>query len=205
MPESIEDYIHINCNNKKDNLLGVLDQVAYVSGDAVDWTRDEIIADLYASFDMKVDTIKEFLDELDMAGVKYSKKYTHYVTRGYSQGDYADVYVLKDNDFEGMQQHIDHLFWDSPISGRVTIKNTEWYLYDLIDNEYDMSINDVKEQVINAIKREYKHAPALHNIVASVEDSFPSEIKYNISNENKIQNISSLISGLLRYVLGRHG
>ena len=40
-------------------------------------------------------------------------------TRGYSQGDYAEIVIP--NGLEGIQQTIDHLFWDAPISYSIEV------------------------------------------------------------------------------------
>ena len=59
-------------------------------------------------------------------------------TKGYSQGDYARVYIpkeLKDN--KGIQQTIDHLFWDSPVYGIIKINDEEIYVDELLSDVYE--------------------------------------------------------------------
>lgn len=70
-------------------------------------------------------------------------------TKGYSQGDYAKVYIpkeLKDN--KGIQQTIDHLFWDSPVYGIIKINDEEIYVDELLSNVYEWN----KEEVLSKLK-----------------------------------------------------
>jgi len=61
--------------------------------------------------------IEDFLDDQD---ILYESNFTYYETRGYSQGDYAKVYILDKDDKTSTLELIDQLFWDSPIDWGMT-------------------------------------------------------------------------------------
>lgn len=65
-------------------------------------------------------------------------------TRGYSQGDYAEVFYCPEDCEKvwgnapvqkAVQRYIDHYYWDSPIYAAVTVNGEEYSFYDM--PEYD--------------------------------------------------------------------
>lgn len=76
-----------------------------------------------------------------------SKKLEKIITRGYSQGDYAEVYYCPDDlkeawgnepDKSSVKKMIDHYFWDSPINAAVTVNDDEFNYWDQPDyDEYE--------------------------------------------------------------------
>ena len=93
------------------------------------------------------DSIEEFLKD------NFEPKFVTLESRGYSQGDYSEVIipasVLKefpDHTLETigsfLQEEIDHLLWDAPVSCRVEIDNTELYLEDLLSDRYEWDKED---------------------------------------------------------------
>lgn len=70
-------------------------------------------------------------------------------TTGYSQGDYAKVYIPKEmKDRAGIQETIDHLFWDSPVYGIIKINGEEIFIYEMLSDEYEWD----KDEVLSKIK-----------------------------------------------------
>lgn len=68
-----------------------------------------------------------------------SKTLVKVITRGYSQGDYAEVYYCPTDLKEAwgnepqekdVKETIDHLFWDAPIAGLFTINGNEYSYYE---------------------------------------------------------------------------
>ena len=81
-------------------------------------------------------------------------------TRGYSQGDYAEIYYSKkdlkecwgnDVDENNLKKSAENLFWNHPLWFQVIIDGKDFD--GLIDNEY-MNFDDAKEQVEEKIKKE---------------------------------------------------
>lgn len=72
-------------------------------------------------------------------------------TTGYSQGDYARVYIPKElKDIKGIQETIDHLFWDSPVYGVIKINDEEIYVDELLSDIYKWD----KDEVLSKIKND---------------------------------------------------
>lgn len=106
-------------------------------------------------------------------GLKIKKDFELYETRGYSQGDCADV-LIKSTD---NKEYINHFFWDSPIYCRVEINGKEFF-YDMIDNVdcYDWEKEKMIDYVVNAVnvdddKKQY--------IKQTLSDLLPDYPNYN--------------------------
>lgn len=70
-------------------------------------------------------------------------------TTGYSQGDWAKVYIPKELENNSrIQSTIDHLFWDSPVYGIIKINDEEIYVDELLSNVYEWN----KEEVLSELK-----------------------------------------------------
>ncbi len=155
------------------------------------WTIDE--AEKYSKDDLR----QEIIDQLDfndlynknenyINGLIIENKFIAYETRGYSQGDYAKVIVLKDDNFTNIQKYIDQIFWDTPIWGRVEIfhDNGHDFTFELneIDSipeylEYNQDIDFVNNEILNFISNEFKYVPAKENIIKAIKEAFLNEIK----------------------------
>ena len=82
-------------------------------------------------------------------------------TGGYSQGDYAEVYVdlramrkltgKEDFDADTLKNTIHNLFWDCPLCVKVTIDGKEFE--ELLEDEY-ACFDDIKEDIENKLKKE---------------------------------------------------
>lgn len=67
-------------------------------------------------------------------------------TRGYSQGDYAEVIIP--NKYVGdVEKHIDHLFWDAPISARGEVNGEDFYIDEHMKDRYEWDIDEAKKIV----------------------------------------------------------
>lgn len=102
--------------------------------------------------------LSDFVDMLDNYDIEHTKLFELTTSSGYSQGDYVEVFIpnnIRDiygipNDIalvDNLQEDIDHLLWDSPLSVRITINNEEYYS-DKFDGQYiefnkDIFINEV--------------------------------------------------------------
>lgn len=167
----------INGNSSKINLRDLIDS----SGN--NWheesTRDELINEVYSCFEK----IEEFREYANDNNVKFKENFTEFITRGYGQGDYATVIVMKSTDYQPSQQEIDNYFWDAPIHGNITIQNREFDLWEINEDipeylNYPQDENWLADQILIGVKNTYKHAPAIENILASVKEAIPTTIKY---------------------------
>ena len=108
-------------------------------------------------------------------------------TRGYSQGDYAEVIItrqfkewLKENGrtFEqseaDLSDTIDHLFWDAPIYCRLIIDGgNEFYIDELLADLYDWDKDKVLAKINEALEHEHKDY-----IVKWLENALPEYPEY---------------------------
>lgn len=87
---------------------------------------------------------EDFNRVYDPLSVKPSKVLEKIITRGYSQGDYAEVFYCPDDlekawgkkpDENELQKMVDHYFWDTPIYASITINGDEYNYWD--QPEYD--------------------------------------------------------------------
>ena len=106
-------------------------------------------------------------------GLKLKTGFELYNTRGYSQGDSADV-LIKSTD---NKDFINHLFWDSPIYCIVNINREDFYYWDVdgVDS-YDWKKEKMINYVVNAVnvdddKKEY--------IKKTLADLLPDYPEYN--------------------------
>lgn len=106
-------------------------------------------------------------DELDeFLTANFAPLYEVLTSRGYSQGDYAEIvfskeyiaYIQKETSktwdqlVDGLQTEIDHLLWDQPLYARLTINdNDEIYLDELLKDLYSYN----KDDLLSEFKRVY--------------------------------------------------
>ena len=118
----------------------------------------------------------EVLDELDL---EYTLNFETIVTRGYSQGDYATVLIPtkslaelygceQDKVMDGLQESINHLFWDSPVYCRVEINGEE--NFPDCDGSYEYN----KEEVINQLVKNTPNVD-LDVLREELENTLPDE------------------------------
>ena len=132
---------------------------------------DELIADIGGVDHSNIEELRGQLDELRIA---HTSNYERTSTRGYSQGDYADILVNvaeykekmgADFELEPMKKWFDHYFWDSPIYGTINVcfeytKNAVNFKFDrefdfneFTLNEYNVDELDIGS-IINVIENE---------------------------------------------------
>lgn len=117
--------------------------------------------------------VQELLETLD---IKFKSNYTLMTTRGYSQGDYAQI-LINHNEYlkvigtefkeENYQGYFNNLFWDAPIFGTINISfnyyvNCVSYSVALEFEYHEISLNDYEiklniKSIINQIKEDLKH------------------------------------------------
>ncbi|MCK5537562.1 MAG: hypothetical protein KAI79_12100 [Bacteroidales bacterium] len=90
-------------------------------------TVEEIIEVLY---NIDYNNIEELYSVLDDLGIDYTSNYLRTSTRGYSQGDYAEILINTVEyekmvgvpfELDKMQKWFDHYFWDSTIYGTIEV------------------------------------------------------------------------------------
>lgn len=139
-PESIGEVCTIKKGTKKADILDL------------DYFYNESFSDIKRELLGK--PLKDFTDFEDILTLR--KGFETIETRGYCQGDCAIVLIDtnalkkcwgKQPDIKELSEEIDHLFWDSPISARVTINSIE-FNYDEYDlDRYDWQREEFAELV----------------------------------------------------------
>ncbi len=139
-----------------------LTQDGYVRVSEVEGSLDELIDDIGGVNYENIEELEEVLDEL---GIDYTSNYLRMSTRGYSQGDYAEILVnlvefkkmagvkFKEDTYK---KWFDHYFWDSPISGTIGVSfnftgkggvpitfEEEYDFNEYTDDEYDVDGLDI--------------------------------------------------------------
>lgn len=106
-------------------------------------------------------------------------------TRGYSQGDYAQIFIDKKalreatgfiftkKNIESLQETIDSLFWDCPISGQIIINGTEIEYNDFCKDSYTWD----KQEAITYILKEFKELDS-ELLKSELENTLPDRIEY---------------------------
>lgn len=73
-------------------------------------------------------------------------------TTGYSQGDWAKVYIPKElENNPGIKSTIDHLFWDSPVYGIIKINDEEIYVDELLSDIYEWDKDEILSKLKNQV------------------------------------------------------
>jgi hypothetical protein len=174
----LEELFHVNKNTSKKALRYAL---GYTDEYYDDYSRDELLCELYGNFS----TISEFRNVLDDASIAYKENFVEYTTRGYSQGDYAEVVVMDEDVFDGIQQFIDNAFWDSPVWGRIEFQmfgtDYEFEFYDMDIPEYwnyPFDIDEAKKLIEKHIRGYFSGHILLERIVETILESVPDDIEY---------------------------
>lgn len=99
-----------------------------------------------------------------------------FTTRGYCQGDYAQVIVPKSLVGEWTQECIDKKFWDTRIYFEAKIDSSEFNFYEYLNDEYTWC----KDEALAAIKKFVSDMPAAKQkiVIDYFEENLPSELDY---------------------------
>lgn len=120
-------------NNKKRKLIQFIREYSNYTPDYYKYDCIENV--IYDIFDMySIDTIKDFVCDLEKFGIEVIGKFDSYISRGYSQGDACEIFIPYQlaevwgctmEEFEenlpDLYTQINHYLWDSEISGQITI------------------------------------------------------------------------------------
>jgi hypothetical protein len=103
-------------------------------------------------------------------------KFTIVASRGYSQGDYAEVIYFKEDFNTNDSLDFDQELWSSPIYARFTVNDEEFYIDELLKDQYDYD-QDEFEQVITSLinKSDFNDKELIINQIISM---IPSELEY---------------------------
>lgn len=119
----------------------------------------------------------------------FTPLFTKLVTRGHCQGDYAEVIFSrkfkeywkketnKDFSVDSFSDLVDNLFWNSPIYGRLSVNEKEYYLDELLSDRYDYD----KDQLIADFVKTYGSdfsADNLQIVVDFLTDNLPDYPDY---------------------------
>lgn len=134
-----------------------------------------IETDLYSD-----DDFAEFLSN------NFNVNYEKVVSRGYCQGDYAEIIIPKivldsyitgcngiethDQVVELLQDTIDHLLWDQPLYARLEIDDNEFY----IDEHLKDSYNYDQDEIIKILEKHLQHEKKAY-IIDWVNDNLPTD------------------------------
>lgn len=136
------------------------------------------------------DNIKDYIEVLDDAGIEYSRNYITMTTTGYSQGDFAEI-LVNVNEFEDVhcvnfnkdkhQQYFDNLFWDAPMSVRVTIDGED-FISEKFDGQYRNWIDGKyfdydKDEFIAEILENFEDVDS-DLLKSELDEILPSEVGY---------------------------
>ena len=127
--------------------------------------------------DIQSDSTQDIIGFFETNSITYDYHFEKFVTRGYSQGDYAEVYVDTkrykevygtDLDDEAFQEEINHLFWDAPIRGEIAI-SFEYY-----QNCVTYKVEVATEHITEFLEDEYSTKLDVDNVIARVSAEYPN-------------------------------
>ena len=133
MPESLEDLFEIlPQNNKKRKLIQYIKEFVDYYPNYEDFsTFSNVVCHIFNEYSLF--DIKDFVRNLTEFGIEVTPKFDRYISRGYSQGDAAEIFVphslrkvwgLADDAeilTKDLQKEIDHYLWDAEIYGTLGI------------------------------------------------------------------------------------
>jgi len=129
--------IDSNATLKRDLLQVVLDEdyTFYTKTELRQMSKDELIDLIQDSIldDYDLEEAMEWASGQNIALI--IDNYEIITTRGYSQGDYAEVIVPDDGNNYSVE--IGHYFWDAPIYARVTVDGEEYYIDENMECRYE--------------------------------------------------------------------
>lgn len=131
-------------------------------------------------------------DFADFLQENFTAKYETIVTRGYCQGDYAEVIIpsktiaelemqcgkpLQSITDSWLSDYIDNLFWDAPVWARLEVNNEEVYLDELIEDVYNYDKDRLLEKFKTTYNLEYSETE-FNLIVEFLTENLPDYPDY---------------------------
>ena len=128
----LEDLFDLS-NNKKRKLIQFIKEYSNYYPEYSRYNNlENVIAEVFDMYTLE--SIKDFVYDLEKFGIEVTPKFERHVSRGYSQGDCIEVFiphkvadiwgVSLENFIENictLETDIDHWCWDSEISGQINI------------------------------------------------------------------------------------
>ncbi|MDY0138252.1 MAG: hypothetical protein RBR50_01010 [Candidatus Izemoplasmatales bacterium] len=178
-----KDLISIHSNNKKSDLIDLLDYFHSYDYD-ITWSKNELIDFIY-SLDFKELYTKSWSNNNDIENyIKVTKRYEVITSRGYNQGDIADIIIPhkladiwgidKKDLMQGLQEQISHFLWDCPINGAITINDVEWNVDEILDDRYEYDKDKIISHIVANSDIEDKEL-----LKSELDKVIPYEIGYN--------------------------
>ena len=100
-------------------------------------------------------------------------------TRGYSQGDYAEVIISNEMaGVKGIQQMIDHFFWDAPISYQITVGDDEDVGY-VVDEAVKCMYEYDADEVMDILRKHFYEDKDRDYILDTIEKLLPEYAEYS--------------------------
>lgn len=130
----LTDLYEISTTNKKRNLIQFLKQVHNYNAWDFTWAKhkEDVITEIMNTY--SISNIKDFIYDLEKFGIEFERKFDRYVSRGYSQGDVAEIFISYQlaevwgctmeefkKQLPTLYKDIDNMIWKSEISGQIII------------------------------------------------------------------------------------
>lgn len=173
-------YLHKLIDKKKlfqesfDTIEKILDKC---DGDNTSVSFEQVLED--PSFlEDAVESIDFTEDSLDALQGYLTERIDVYTTHGYSQGDYADVFIFGmkgDTDEVRVHENIDHLFWDAPVNVRLDIRDESYYL-DECKDVYNYDKDECVEYFARALSDKYKDTEAFKEYLREILPEYPEYV-----------------------------
>lgn len=179
----IKNDITFTVKGKKSDIVKYLDSIV-MDFDWKDESKDTLLDEVIDRNNVSLSNYEEIKKELKEYGITLisSTPIEKIITRGYSQGDYAEVLYFPEklkelwgNDVNesSLQEDINHLFWDLPIYGSLEVNGVDFH-YE--ENLYEWE----REKFINTIMEQYKPLEGFKGTFKNeLEKLVPQEIPYN--------------------------
>ena len=121
-------------------------------------------------------TAEKLMDSMYEERLSWHDLDCEYVSRGYSQGDAVMVW-LSDRAKEEMPHlkvstYIDHLLWDAPVSGVLTVDGVEYYLDEMLGDVYTYD----KDELIQNFRGHHDDMP--EEVYQFLEENLPIQPDY---------------------------
>lgn len=137
-----------------------------------EYSTIDVINEAFADYKTYYDLLRAY----DEAGIEYEINFKIITTRGYSQGDSIDVYIL--NDLNGwtitedkLREYIYQLCWDAPVYVRLEINGDEVEIMDAFDDNYFYWDDGASDKIGDYLKRMDYSDAVINEVLSVVPDS----------------------------------